>query len=351
MDHSKKATYLYSIDALRVIAIIAVIVIHETTKTLSALNLLIDMAPFSLFLNQVARFAVPLFFLISGFVLELNNKSDMSYGAYFKKRASRVIVPFVAWSTFYYLLGNNFNISSLLNGHYVKALYEGTASYHLYFIPTLIIFYLAFPILHKALPILKKPITLLLLLAVQFLLLYNDYYNGAIQMHTVFRVVILSFAMFVFGMAASHHKEEIFAFAKKRIKTLIILLAALFLLIYPYVRMITLRDDTSSYIYNQFSPLNYVYTLLLTLVVFYLFEKTQFGRKTFIALSKLSFFVFFIHVFIQYVVWDFMILKYVDQEIWKAFWFDPVIIVIITTISFGIAYVVHKIPFASKITS
>jgi len=63
----KPKTSVYAIDALRVVAI---------------------------FLNQIARFAVPMFFMISGFVLELNYDGNTGFWQYLKKRFSRIFIPY-----------------------------------------------------------------------------------------------------------------------------------------------------------------------------------------------------------------------------------------------------------------
>lgn len=353
MDHSNKRTYLFSIDALRVIAILAVILIHVTTKTLATLHLDITLAPFSLFINQSARFAVPLFFLISGFVLELNNKDGLSYMIFFKKRASRIIIPYLFWTCLYFIVNSGFALQSLLTPKFFLSIILGNASYHLYFIPTLILFYLAFPFLHFAIKILKNPIVFSLIWVLEFALLFQDYYVKQWDFSYDIRIAILSFSMFITGMVASHYKDWLLGFVKKY---LYIFTGALFLFpffIFFHVQSITLKAHTSRYIYNQYSPLNYLYTLNFFSLLFYLLEKTQFRRRLFIELSKLSFFVFFIHVLIQSLLWDNiidgLIGKY-ESILLKNFLFDPLLFVIIAGISFGLAYYVHKIPYADKIT-
>lgn len=80
--------YVKAIDALRVVSILAVVLIHTTTRTIETTHNNLTDFPFTLFLNQIARFAVPLFILISGFVLELNYQNHANYFAYLKKRLS-----------------------------------------------------------------------------------------------------------------------------------------------------------------------------------------------------------------------------------------------------------------------
>lgn len=353
MDHSKKSTYLFSIDALRVIAILAVVLIHISTKTLSTLRFDLTLDSFSLFINQASRFAVPLFFLISGFVLELNNKSNLSYTTFFKKRASRIIIPFIFWSVIYFLFTHNYDPSKILSAEFLLTLIQGTAAYHLYFIPTLILFYLAFPILHSQIWILKNPIVLTGIAIIQLVLLYHDYYVKQFELQYDVRVAMLSFFMFILGMVASHYKDGVYSFVKKYFVIFTAFFFLLLAVIYFHVKTLTLKNHTSSYIYNQYGPLNYVYTIVLTSLLYFTLEKTQFLRKQFIVLSKLSFFVFFIHVLIQYIIWDNVVSKIIaiyGKGVIASIWFDPLLFLVIASISFGIAYLIHKFSWAPKLT-
>lgn len=353
MDHSKKITYLFSIDALRVIAILAVLLVHVSTKTLDVAHFDIIKDPFSLFLNQASRFAVPLFFLISGFVLELNNKTGLSYVNFFKKRASRIVVPFIFWSILYFYIGSGYSISKLFSLRFLTDLATGNASYHLYFIPTLILFYLAFPFLHLRINFLKNPLVLGSIFLIQFVLLYYDYYIRQIGIFYDLRVALLSISMFIAGMVASHYKEEVYLFTKKYVKIFVSLFVTLLLLIFIHVRGVSLKNHTSGYIYNQYSPLNYIYSLVFASLFYYVLEKSQFGRRYFIAFSKLSFFVFFIHVLVLELLWNNIvskIIKIYGVDCIRNIWFTPMLFMTVTAISFGIAYLIHKISWAPKIT-
>lgn len=353
MDHSKKITYLFSIDALRVIAILAVIAIHITTKTLATLDLNIDSSPFSFFINQAARFAVPLFFLISGFVLELNSKSGLSYVNFFKKRASKIVIPFIFWSITYFLLAPEYGIYKLFSFYFLTVLIQGMAAYHLYFIPTLILFYLAFPFLHSLMRFLKNPFILALILLIQTYFLTVDYYVKTIKIQYDLRIALLSFSMFIIGMVASHHKDIIYNFCKKYFYFLLVLLLLLLPIVYFHSRNLILSTHNSKYMYSQYHPLNYFYTLVLTVACYVILEKTQFARKIFVSLSKLSFFVFFVHVLIQYILWDNVVaffIKIYGKQILTNIWVDPLLFTFIAGVSFMIAFLIHKIPDAYKLT-
>ncbi|MDZ7587084.1 MAG: acyltransferase family protein [Patescibacteria group bacterium] len=91
-----------AIDAMRLLAILAVVLVHTTTRTLQVTGYDLNVTWWPLLLNQITRFAVPMFFLISGFVLELNYDHHPYYLSFLKKRLSRILVPYLFWSLIYY---------------------------------------------------------------------------------------------------------------------------------------------------------------------------------------------------------------------------------------------------------
>jgi surface polysaccharide O-acyltransferase-like enzyme len=57
------------------------------------------------FYYAFSRIAVPLFFLLSGYLLL---QKEEPLGVFFKKRAWKVFLPFIAWSLIYMWQGNQF---------------------------------------------------------------------------------------------------------------------------------------------------------------------------------------------------------------------------------------------------
>lgn len=129
---------------IRGLSILSVILIHITatkivgTDTDSLINLI---------LNQISRFAVPIFLMSSGYGLQTNyndlKKSDL--GEFYKKRL-KIIPGYLFWSCVYYIIGN---IGRLNIGNFIYGILTGTTYGHLYFMIVLIIGYLLFPFVHK----------------------------------------------------------------------------------------------------------------------------------------------------------------------------------------------------------
>src|SRR5258706_1378582 len=171
MTELNQKVYNATIDMLKVIAILAVICIHTTTRTLEASSFDLQKVPLTLFFNQASRFGVPLFFMLSGFVLELNYPYHISYLSYLKKRLSKIFIPYVFWSAIYFYLVYREHTENFL-----IALISGNASYQLYFIPSLLIFYIIFPIIHTHYKIITRTSIIITLGILQVCLLYYDYY-------------------------------------------------------------------------------------------------------------------------------------------------------------------------------
>lgn len=140
-----------SVDTIRLLAITSVIAIHTSPFSLSAdsgeiyyyLNILI---------NQTARFAVPFFFVISGYFWGVKVRSGADIAIITKNMVNRISVIFLAWSLIYIIPFNL--IDAFENGalgpfkavywnlirlfkYPMNTLFQGTAV-HLWFLISLI---------------------------------------------------------------------------------------------------------------------------------------------------------------------------------------------------------------------
>lgn len=96
---SAKPKDIFYLDALRAIAILGVILIHVATPLVNmAYSKQQDLWLFGNFAFAAVRFAVPLFLMISGATLL---GRDYSLKLFYKKRFSRVLIPFLFWLPVY----------------------------------------------------------------------------------------------------------------------------------------------------------------------------------------------------------------------------------------------------------
>lgn len=148
------ATRLSSVDFARVIAMVAVILIHVTSTYINAESSValwgINLA---FFLNQAARFCVPLFLFLSGLSLGLGRK-DLPWPAFYQDRAVRILPPYLFWCLVYWLRNCGFDPAALAGQpadprRVLTVLLTGEPAAQLYFIPIILQCYLLYPLLKK----------------------------------------------------------------------------------------------------------------------------------------------------------------------------------------------------------
>jgi surface polysaccharide O-acyltransferase-like enzyme len=344
--------YHKSIDSLRILSILAVLAIHTSTRVLEAGGFDLTRFPLAIFLNQIGRFAVPLFFMISGFVLELNAGEKIDYTYFLKRRFGRIALPFVFWSLIYYFFVYSSNRDSL-----TKVLLTGNASYQLYFIPTLCIYYLTFPVLHKILKFAAKVWLLIFLGGLEGYFLYQDYFVKPYDFSDPIRITILSFFFFIAGMVASHYKEKINIFIHRWKHFLVP--ATILSGIYVYWEGLSGYKVSGNYFdfYSTWRTSVLVYSVLVGVTFFHLFEKNNEKNnlqfKLVEKLSNLSFFVFFVHVAVLEFVWSSFgktLFGVFGGTLAGKILFDPIFFGIVALVSFTLAFVFHKIPRLYRLT-
>lgn len=344
-----KRPYVLSADVLRLLAILAVILIHTTTRTLELSHYELQKIPVTFFLNQLGIFAVPLFFLISGFVLGLHN-TNIHYLQFLKKRIFRIIIPYIFWSMFYFFV---YPKAHDQNESFIYLLLTGNASYQLYFIPTIIIFYFLFPFISRSLNFFSKKSSIVFLAVSEVILLIKDYYIHEFYLESCIRVALLAFVFFIFGVLASQYQDKILIWIKKYLFYIPFLLFGV--VIFAFSESWYLYEQTKNihYFYSQFHPIVLPYTLLVAAGIYYVFSIKEYGKKYITLFSKLSFFVFFVHVSVIYTVWYPIEDGLFSQA--KLFLFGEIVyellfFLVVSTLSFLIAYIIHKLPYVSKIT-
>jgi surface polysaccharide O-acyltransferase-like enzyme len=237
--------------------------------------------------------------------------------------------------------------------NFLKVILKGNASYQLYFIPTLWIFYLFFPLFHKIYKVISGKWVLLSLLIIQVWFLYKDYFVKILTYADPIRITILGFFFFIIGMVAAHNKEKIHGLMQRRKYLLLtVMIFAAFYVFWEGKNRYYLTGNYLSY-YSQWRPSVLVYTLLVGIVFFHIFEKPNFRSGVVEKLSALSFFVFFAHVAVLEAVWNLFgknLFNIFNGSIYGRILFDLVFFGIVTVSVFFIAYFVHKEPKLSKLT-
>ena len=136
-------------DFARVVAMLSVVMIHVSATYINKdSNYLVANCNLAFILNQVTRFAVPLFILISGTSLELSEGCDKIF-YFWQKRMIKIGIPYIAWSTVYYAYNYHSKWEAISVSSYIKTLLLGQGASHLYFIVLIAQMYLVYPFLKK----------------------------------------------------------------------------------------------------------------------------------------------------------------------------------------------------------
>ncbi len=117
----------------------------------------LSMGALATFLDQLSRFTVPAFFLLSGYGLAMQQISTpLPLGQFYRRRVPRILLPFLLWSalTSYRFWGFFAELpwkSAPLRalGHSLDLIFLKGFDYQYYFLIVIFQFYLIFPFLYK----------------------------------------------------------------------------------------------------------------------------------------------------------------------------------------------------------
>lgn len=285
--------HLYEFDLIRVVAALTVIGIHITASYIYLSNT-------AYILNQLARFAVPLFLIMSGFLLYYADINSGFSGVknFYIKRFKKLLRPYIIWTFIY--AGLNAYAARNWAGEIAKIPYHliwGTASYHLYFIIIILQLYLIYPWLRHQVK--KRPATILFAsLFLSFVcqtLLYFDMLGiyklpaGYNMFYLVFFPVWIFY--FVFGMIAASKRQKWEEYLEARATK------AAFLWLISFLLLLGDSFYTGSFA-ASLRPSVILYTIGTYFLLYsgFLPYRHLIGKMSFIDwLSRQSFFVFLAH--------------------------------------------------------
>lgn len=151
--------FVYSLQRIRGVCALAVIALHVTGPAHFTVRAPVDwFSVVLMFANGLARFAVPIFVLLSGFHLSLNQRNERPL-PFYRRTWKRIAVPYVVYSTVYTAVqmtawGSGNTLAELPGGErfvrlWLWNLLHASAQYHLWFIPAMAGLYLLHPFLRR----------------------------------------------------------------------------------------------------------------------------------------------------------------------------------------------------------
>ncbi|WP_155112509.1 acyltransferase [Metabacillus mangrovi] len=142
-----KKQRIYYFDWLRALATISVVILHAASPLLEEYRTIPagDWWTGNTY-DSMTRWCVPIFFMMSG-ALMLNPGKQESAANFIKKRASKVLIPFAAWTIFYLLVSMKVGDLEKNPEAAIKAVLSDNVYYHLWFLYVMIGLYAITPIL------------------------------------------------------------------------------------------------------------------------------------------------------------------------------------------------------------
>ena len=128
--------HFYWVDFVRVIGAFLVVMIHVCARLVYQWGKIPDVSWIvNIAYDAAARCSVPLFFMISGYLLLSKSESLKDF---FYKRALKVLVPFLAWSLIYALWSCRNDANGCRLNPIIRLLLTTGTYYHLWFLYALI---------------------------------------------------------------------------------------------------------------------------------------------------------------------------------------------------------------------
>ncbi|MCL6457197.1 MAG: acyltransferase, partial [Gorillibacterium sp.] len=219
-------------EVFRAFAIIAVVLIHSTSRGVTVLDHESMIYWVFYFLNKISLFAVPSFIFMSGVVLfytYYDKWKPKDIIPFYMKRLKFILVPYLVVSLLYYIFNQRLYYDSWTIdwGHFLMLLPLGHAGFHLYYIIIILQFYFLFPFLIflvKKYPLVKRYFALIGLgLYLAFYMVNKFYYQFPYRPTMCFTYFIFFFLGASVGM---NYKKALAVLIKYRVWVSAIALAA-----------------------------------------------------------------------------------------------------------------------------
>ncbi|MDZ8187845.1 MAG: acyltransferase [Nostoc sp. ChiSLP02] len=293
-----------SFQALRGIAIIAVVAIHASNRgklfihdDLFSLNY-----ELTLIFREFINYAVAIFIFISGYFAPTNYFSQVSdYLIFYKKRLTRLLIPYLFWCFFIILF-----LKSAYNWNLFKIFINittGRVEGPYYFIIVLTQLIVLTPFLISSIKSIAKSILWLSLTPLTVVVLYFSELYFKHEINFPWNAISFSTWMtfYYFGMLAKNYKKIIY-FGETRIGTVIFLyIASLFFSIIEslYLYKVFKADDLAG---SQLKISSILYSFCLILLFISLRKRIKFWPKILVILGEFSFGIYLIHILVLEVI-------------------------------------------------
>ena len=356
-----KSKRIFYYDVLRALAIIGIVLCHVSvsyvSRDINSPNLYI-----SVFFDCFRDFSIPIFVMLSGALL-IGKKDTLL--KFFKKRLSRLFIPFLFWVLVYIIftsifLNHGFNLDNALKIFFGTA---GTLGVHFWFVWMIIIAYVGIFIINKIIQnqtlqindFNKKFITILAILSVIYIGICHYGLFNPYTPNLTYYISFLSYIIIGYFLAKCD-------FLEKRIDKKYLITVTALLFIGSYLWYIFYFVVPRSHMVHQFVRLSYFNLLILFMSAnaFLLFkylsrtdkfiemENNQLG-KAFTLISNYSYGIYLAHYLVLYCI-KINLIKFINFTQGSSLIWIPTLVILTTAITLIILSILDKIPYLDKVT-
>ena len=337
-------------DLIRAVAIFLVVMIHVSGQLTNAWGKIsTEQWIIADIYGGIARIAVPLFFMMSGYLLLPRSEN---LGIFYTKRMTRILIPFVVWSLIYlgWYCGNH---AGTCTPSFVwdLLLVQGTY-YHLWFLYSIISIYLILPVLRLTIrPDTDKRILwywiILWLIFQPILGIAHRFWSFSIKFSPPLAAGFVCY--FILGYLLG---EMMLSRTRIIVSAVVWGLSTWVTIVGTYL-LIRASGQFDGFFYD-FVSFNVIlasgtaFLLLRWISEGELFKSSN--SQTFTrALARSAFGIYLVHVLVIEVVRDWIPFLHISSFMGNAIWSIPFVSIIVFCLSFLIVHILQKIPILKYI--
>jgi len=344
------------INYLRGFGVLAVMAIHTTGyfTEVKQFNFLVLV---NLWTDVFSQFAVPLFILISGFVLAKNYRNDFSLREFYKKRVRSIIPQYILFSVLYTAFNNwvvmqNNSIGTNITLFLIK-IWHADASYHLWFFSIIIQFYILYPIIIKIYTLFKRKDRAELLIVLFFITqtlfmvgIHTPYLSG----------IKLNFIGFLFYFSLGIYTSDRFDQLKKGFKRQTLVLFTMSIVLTVGSSFFIIIALTTGYRYSSIPSYFFIgselvhpiFRVITFLLLFNLARNLLEKRRTMLAkminkMGDYSFGIYLIHIFFNQLTMKILKNHQIGFDNWS---FYPIVLGVTIILSYLSVRFISFFPFS-----
>ncbi|MBF0176729.1 MAG: acyltransferase family protein [Magnetococcales bacterium] len=338
------------IDILRIIGTFSVVWIHSAAPLLYKFNKISIMNWWvGNIYDSMARMCVPLFFMISGFLLL--NKSEAP-SVFFQKRLYKVVLPLIAWSILYILWKHYIEGKGSPSFYIFFSLVITPAYFHLWFLYAIIGIYLFMPIL-RIITQHSSNETLYYFVFLWFVAVsVIPFFEMLTGIKSVIDLQMISgyIGYFVLGLLLGEVKVN----AKFFILSVVVFIVSVFATAFSTYYFTVERGVFVGYFYGHLTPNVIVMSISFFVFIKYLSENSSIinnakAKKIIEPLSAASFGIYLVHAMVLYILSRGYFGLRLNAFTADAYYSIPATAISTYIVSFIIVYFLQSIPFIKKI--